>query len=123
MSLMDLKPTERVTLAVAGVVGLAGLGVWGWQQQRPALTFSAAPLGAQSARWDALLDGARRIDVNTAGVAELERLPGVGPALASRIVGYRTRHGRFRTAEELSRVPGIGPKTYEAMKGHITIGD
>ena len=111
---------ERITLTVLGVAALVALGTLLWQQQRPALTVAGQPASAQAARWDQLLDAARRVDVNTASAAELERLPEVGPVLAQRIVEYRTRHGRFHSPEELQRVRGIGTKTYEALRRSVT---
>ncbi|HEV2150099.1 MAG TPA: helix-hairpin-helix domain-containing protein, partial [Longimicrobiaceae bacterium] len=51
------------------------------------------------------------LDLNAASAAELEALPGIGPALAGRIVAWRAEHGRFRAPEELERVPGIGKKS------------
>ncbi|MCF6507637.1 competence protein ComEA [Blastococcus sp. MG754426] len=50
-----------------------------------------------------------RLDLNTAGVAELDALPGIGPVLAQRIVDHRSRVGAFGSVEELDEVPGIGP--------------
>ena len=55
------------------------------------------------------------LDLNRASAAELERLPGIGPALAERIVQWREEHGLFRTVAELERVPGIGPRTVERL--------
>jgi competence protein ComEA len=55
------------------------------------------------------------IDLNTAGPAELERLPRIGPALAARIVEYRRQHGPFRRVEELENVRGIGPRIREQI--------
>ncbi len=49
------------------------------------------------------------LDLNRASARELEGLPGVGPALAARIVQYRAVHGRFRRPADLDRVPGVGP--------------
>lgn len=57
-----------------------------------------------------------RIDVNTAGAGALELLPGVGPALAARIVRDRVEHGPFRDLDGLDRVPGIGPRTIERLR-------
>ena len=116
---MWLNPEERVTLTIVGALALAGLVVLLWQRQRPPLTVSAAPV--PMVQWDTALDASRRVDINTAGAAELERLPQVGPALAGRIVAYRTEHGSFRSLDDLSRVAGIGPKTIEAIREYLTI--
>lgn len=50
-----------------------------------------------------------KVNVNTASERELESLPGIGPALASRIVEHRQKHGPFRGPEDLLKVKGIGP--------------
>jgi competence protein ComEA len=52
----------------------------------------------------------RKLDVNTASAADLERIPGIGHALASRIVDERHRRGRFAHLTELDEVDGVGPK-------------
>lgn len=62
-----------------------------------------------------------RLDLNRATPAELERLPGIGPALAQRIVEARERQGRFASPEELRRVLGIGPKKFEAIRELVTV--
>ncbi|MFM8537474.1 MAG: ComEA family DNA-binding protein [Planctomycetaceae bacterium] len=59
------------------------------------------------------------IDVNTAPVGELAQLPGLGPALAARIVEHRREHGPFDTAAGLLDVPGIGPAILERMRPHL----
>ncbi|MCA0143917.1 ComEA family DNA-binding protein [Blastococcus sp. LR1] len=53
--------------------------------------------------------GSGRVNLNTAGVAELDALPGIGSVLAQRIVDHRTEQGPFRSVEQLDDVPGIGP--------------
>lgn len=63
------------------------------------------------------------ININTAGVAGLDQLPGVGPSLAQSIVAYRDANGPFESLEELLLVPGIGPRTFEAIRPFITLGD
>ena len=50
------------------------------------------------------------MDLNRATAGELESLPGIGPALARRIISFREDHGPFRTLDDLVQVPGIGPK-------------
>jgi competence protein ComEA len=62
------------------------------------------------------------ININTATQAELESLPGIGPSLAQQIIAYRKANGPFATIEDIIDVPGIGPKTFEKIKGLITVG-
>ena len=61
-----------------------------------------------------------RIDLNTADEETLRLLPGIGPALSSAIVEYRSEHP-FCSAEDLMLVPGIGEKTYEALRDYVTV--
>ena len=63
-----------------------------------------------------------KININIAGVADLDKLSGVGPVLAERIIQYRTEHGPFAMAEDIEKVSGIGPKTYEKMASQLTVG-
>lgn len=62
-----------------------------------------------------------RIDINTADSAELQKLNGVGPATAEKIISYRESNGRFKSVEEIKNVSGIGDKTYEKIKEHIRV--
>jgi competence protein ComEA len=62
------------------------------------------------------------VNVNSASLEELQRLPGIGPVLAQRIVESRSTHGPFRTMEDLLRVSGIGPATLEGLKPLILPG-
>jgi competence ComEA-like helix-hairpin-helix protein len=71
-------------------------------------------------------DGASRpsglLDLNRAGPLELESLPGIGPALAQRIVEHRARIGRFGRVEDLLEVSGIGPATLERLRPLVRVG-
>lgn len=59
------------------------------------------------------------VNVNTAGVQELMTLPGIGPALAERIVAARKEKGPFRRVEDLLAVQGIGPKLLAKIKDRL----
>ena len=61
-----------------------------------------------------------RVDVDAADARELERLPGVGPGLARRIVEHRESHGPFGDLTGLDRVPGIGPALLERLGPHLS---
>lgn len=63
------------------------------------------------------------LNINTATAEELEKLPGIGPELARRIVSYREEHGPFGSVKELLNVKGIGPVTLEKIRDLITVGE
>ena len=115
--LVTLPPGARVADAVAAAggllpeadpasVNLAALVTDG-QQIPVGMPVPAAPAGGAGGAAPGGPGG--RVDLNTAGVADLDALPGIGPVLAQRIVDHRSRNGAFRSVEELDDVPGIGP--------------
>ncbi len=61
------------------------------------------------------------VNLNVATAAELEVLPGVGPAMATRIVEYRQKNGAFKKVEDLMNVKGIGEKKFLKLKSLVTI--
>jgi competence protein ComEA len=63
----------------------------------------------------------RPIALNSAGRAELEELPGIGPAKAQRILDWRARHGRFRRIVDLRRVDGFGRKTVLRLAPYLIL--
>ena len=56
-----------------------------------------------------------KININTAGQAELESLPRIGPKVAQRIIEFRTQNGNFKKVEDIMKVKGIGEKTAAAL--------
>ena len=63
-----------------------------------------------------------KININTASVEELDKLPGIGPSLAGAIIDYRTKNGPFQQIEEINDVKGIGDALFEKIKDQITVG-
>ncbi len=61
------------------------------------------------------------VDINKAGAAELEALPGIGPVTAAAIVAHREEHGPFTSVDQLTEVSGIGQKTVEGLKDRARI--
>jgi competence protein ComEA len=61
------------------------------------------------------------INLNTASLEELDSLPGIGPAIAGRIIDYRENHGGFKTVEEITEVSGIGQATLAKIKDIVTV--
>ena len=64
---------------------------------------------------------AAALNLNTATVAQLEALPGIGKSTAERIVEYRQKSGGFKKVEELMNVKGIGEKSFLKLKPLVTV--
>ena len=67
------------------------------------------------------LQSSPKININTADVAGLDTLPGIGTSLAQRIIDFRSQNGNFRAVQELMLVPGIGEAKYNELKLFITV--
>ena len=61
------------------------------------------------------------LNLNEITVEQLDELPGIGPALAERIVAYRDAHGPFTRIEELNDVKGIGARTVDKLRPHLVL--
>lgn len=85
------------------------------------ITFSSGEVGSYTNKAES--ERSLLVNINTAGLSELDLLPGVGVKTAEKIIAYRNVNGRFRKIDEIMKVNGIGPKKFEKMKGHITIGN
>lgn len=100
---------RRAIVAIALLASGAGLATLG------ALSAPATPRGI-------LTLSSARIDVNRASAAELALLPGIGPALAARIVEERERNGPFVSLDDLVRVRGIGPAILAGLADEAVAG-
>lgn len=86
----------------------------------PTAMATAAPAG-RTAQVTRTPTPALRVNINTANAQEMDPLPGIGPALAQRIVDYREAHGTFKTIEDIMQVKGIGPAEFAAIKDKIVV--
>jgi len=62
-----------------------------------------------------------KVNINTADETALETLPRVGPAMAKRIIDWRSKNGRFTALEDLMSVTGVGEKTFDSLKELVTL--
>ena len=112
------------------LLAVHGIGPATLERIRPALDLTSPPLGVRPTRISSLRTGRAgpgapstpaRIDVSRAGVEELQALPGIGPALAERIVAAREEQ-MFTSLDDLVRVRGIGEATVERLRPHASVG-
>ena len=87
-----------------------------------ALAAPAVALPLQEKPADAKAAAAQTVNLNTAPAEQLERLPGVGPKTAARIIEYRQKNGGFKKVEDLMNVRGIGEKNFLRLKPLLTVG-
>jgi competence protein ComEA len=85
------------------------------------LGVAAQTAGAQDAPRPATAAASAPINLNSASVAQLETLPGIGRAVAERIVEYRQKNGAFKKPEDLMNVRGIGEKGFLKLKPLVTV--
>ena len=66
-------------------------------------------------------DASGRVNINLADEKTLDSLPGIGPAMAKRIIDYRNTEGMFQSPEDLKKIKGIGDAKFEKLKDKITV--
>ena len=103
-----------------------GIGAATLEHMRGALAFPDLPPGGARGPAPGTASGTTRVtsdlvDLNRANLEGLQVLPGIGPALAERILSAR-RERLFTSLDDLERVPGIGPETVRRLRPHATVG-
>ncbi|MDQ3352222.1 MAG: helix-hairpin-helix domain-containing protein [Actinomycetota bacterium] len=118
-------PTRRADL---DAINMAAPAVDGAQIYVPARGEAVPPVadpassgGAPVVGSPSVPDASAPVDVNMAGLDELDTLPGVGPATATAIIQYRDENGPFASVDDLESVPGIGPVTLDAIRELVTV--
>lgn len=110
------------------VVGLALLGTLAVNAQEGGKGKQAKPNQQETSQQESKAQTAegevaksKAVNINSSSLEELMSLPRVGPAIGGRILAFRKEHGGFKNLEELMAVRGIGPKTFDRLKGSISL--
>lgn len=118
--LVRLKADSRVADAIEAAGGaLPGTDLSSINLARKVVDGELITVGAPAAQ-PGQADGGK-VNLNTATVAQLDKLPGVGPVLADRIVAYRESKGGFRSVADLRQVEGIGDAKYAELKDLVVV--
>lgn len=125
--IVAFRDTRGWIHAVDELLDVSGIGATTLERLRPHLQVGPPPAGWTPPRdfpesgGSGAGSGSSPMRLNDAGAAELERLPGIGPILAARIVQSRNTHGSFTKVEDLARVPGVGPALLERLRPLVVI--
>ena len=116
---------ERVVVVVLSILLFAGSAVLYARDSRPLAAITVEKEGVSRkltlSQVEEELKEAGKISINSATAKEITLIPGIGPAIASRIVEYRERHGKFHDIDFLLEVKGIGPSKLEKMKECVNV--
>jgi competence protein ComEA len=115
-ALARYRPQIAVSVLVVIVLTGGALYTSRVSERAPHVVYSASLEEVETEARDSL-----QVNLNTAGVEELDELPEVGPVTAESIVEYRQVNGAFRSVDELEEIPGIGPATLEEIEPFATV--
>lgn len=122
--IVEARDSGGAFLRPEDLLRISGIGPATLGQIEPFLDLSDPPEASAAQRRAAGSGqpGPERVDLNTASASELESLPGIGPALASRILEHRAMLGGLRSVDQLIDVSGIGEATVERLRGLVKPG-
>lgn len=108
-------------LLVIGIIGGSGLLLMKYSDEQKEPIKITEPTKEEQVKGAATAQVSAKINVNTATLEELDKLKGIGPATAQKIIDYRTQNGLFKTIDELNNVSGIGDAKLDGMRDSITL--
>ncbi|MBI2556965.1 MAG: helix-hairpin-helix domain-containing protein [Planctomycetes bacterium] len=118
-----LTKQEKLILIFLVASLAVGLGVRCFQQLRKGVKLEvvSGALTLENQGLDKTIKEKKVVKLNRAGLEELTALPGIGPALAQRILSYRQEKGPFKDKSEIQNVPGIGPKKFSEIEPFLSL--
>jgi len=121
-----MKKKARFWVLIASALLIGACAALVWRETVPSDRFAVygrneAPATLSPAPAATLDVEKGRININRAAEEELQDLPGVGPALAGRIIAYRDEHGPFTAPEDLLEISGIGEKVLEGLLPYVAV--
>jgi comEA protein len=117
-----MKNWQLVTIGVLIGLILAGTGFLLLKSQKPAEISFISPTYASASSVEVVSSQlSPKININTATIAELDSLPGIGEEKAKAIIDFRTKNGKFISIEDILYVQGIGESIFEQIKDKITV--
>lgn len=122
--IIDYRQNVSLFYYVEDLKNVDGIGEVNFEKMRDEITVgdvTPPPTGEPPPIPPPQAPEAQKININTASIEELDRITGVGPAIAKNIIDYRTEHGPFQSIEEIKNVNGIADAKFEGMKEEITI--
>ena len=118
--LYSARPLEFYQVTVEATPALAAVSSQAQPTQEPAgETIPVEKDTSSEGPQEVLVE--KSVNLNTATLEELDLLPGVGPAIAQRIIDYREQNSGFYDIEEIMEVSGIGEKTFAKLEPYITV--
>ena len=113
--MLELTRQEKKVILFLLATGLLGIGILCYKslRYRPEIEVIS------NQRIDEEAAESKIININTASTDDLIRLPGIGPAIAQAVIGYRNIHGAFQDKEDIKNVSGIGQAKFDTIKEYI----
>ena len=108
---MQVRVPEKIIQAAAAAGGNAAASG----------SYAGKATGTAAAKASAGTSGVDMVNINTAGIDELKKLKGIGPAMAQRIIDYRETNGAFQRPEDLQKVKGIGKAKFAKLEHQVTL--
>ncbi len=115
---------EKLIIIFLLSCAVAGLGISFYKKTHlPEIRVVPSSINKETAYLKSRISSRQLININTSDKEQLTSLPGIGPALAERIVAYRQENGLFFSPEGITKVPGIGKLKYESLKDFVVTED